>query len=370
MALMSNCQLMKKVAGLAAAAALVLVSASAFAEAGKNDASKGEHGSEGPSSPAESSPASSTEAGPGQTTDISRQTDSALANGPYLSLPRFKFEAGWELHSMLVQNNLVGNGAETVFNYFYGAITYYLTPHDRIGFTAGLYQFALADPGESGWRADDLLLRYTHHFALPFEVGLDVSGSVTAPTSFASQKMGLVTEPQVRILIDRTFAKYLTVDLRLYNDFYWETYTTVQGGSTPNPITRTGGVISAEVQFPWHTALVFGADLATAYTTYYGPAGQPASGTGIPGATGTVGSNGIETNPTYTSQPLQQDYGIDVYVRYDMKRIYGVASSLTLSYAQGDPTSGYTSDLIDGVQNLYLLYPEASQIFLSLALKY
>jgi hypothetical protein len=351
---------------LAAFAVAVLAAAPALAT-DTSTKDSGEHGSAGPSSPASSSgPSSSTEAGQPEANE-----ERNLGSGaPFSLTKRFEFEAGWELHGMLVQNNLVGNGSETVFEYFYAGASYYITPNDKLRLIMGLYQFALADPGETGWRADDLLLRYNHHVFLPWKLGLDLSGSLTAPFSFESAKMGLITEPQVRVGINRTFFKYITVDFRVFFDYYWQTFTTMQGGSTPNPTTRTGGILSVEAELPWHRALALGIDLETAYNTYYNPAGQPGNETGIPSASGLGPYYGVTTNSNSTSQPIQQDYGMDIYVSYTFPRFYGLRPIVEVAYAQGDPTAGFTSDLIDGVNNLYLFYPEASQVFASVSLKY
>lgn len=330
----------------------------------KEDASKGEHGA-APAATETSPTQQTTEAGLAEATNL----DKSLGTGAPLSLDnRFRFDVGWELHALAVQNNLVGNGAETVYNYFFADATYYITKNDRLLLYAGLYQFALADPGESGWRADDILLRYTHHFKLPWKVGLDLAGSAIAPTSFESYKMGLVTEPQIRALFERTFFKHITVDLRLSAAYYWQTYTTVQGGSSPNPIAQAGGVLSIEAELPWHPALALGVDMQTAYVTYYNPAGQPGSISGVPGNQGASGPYyGLETNPTFSSQPVQQIYGFDVYLRYDFPKFKRAKVSLELAYANGQP---YTAEQIDGVSNLFLFYPESSQFFSSVTVKY
>ncbi len=353
-----------------AAVAALLAAPSAFAtENSKEGVGHGDHGASTAAPPPES-PMSASDTGTGGPTSRERP----LGTGAPFSLEsRFQFEAGWEIHSMLVQNNLVGNGAETLFNYFYARAGYYFTRNDKLELTAGFYQFALTDPNEqpNGWRMDDLLLRYNHHFALPWKLGLDVAGSLIAPTSFLSSKMGLVTEPELRVALERTFFKYLTGDLRLFGGYYWQTYTTVQGGSLPNPIAQGGGILSAEVECPWFRSLALGIDLETDYIASYAPAGQPGSVPGVPGNLGPAGPySGLETNPIYTSQPLQQEYGADIYLRYDLPKFHGVKASVQVAYAQGEITAGYTSDLVDGVANLYLFYPESSEVYAGLTLKY
>ena len=113
---------------------------------------------------------------------------------------------------------------------------------------------------------------------------------------------------------------------------------------------------------PWHPALSLGVNLYTGYTWYYNPDGSPVN----PG----LQYMGTENNPTFKSNPAQQSYGYEIYVHYDVKPIYGVSTSAQFAYAQGDPTAGYTGLLIDGVSQLYLFYPEASQLYFSLSFRY
>ncbi len=348
---------------------------SALAAEGRNEGGKtAGHGSAGSSAPAEAVSSTNNT----NTEETPENIDRSLGSGPAFSLnKRFKFELGWETHSMLVNNSFAGDGsvgtggAAVYFNYWYAGATYYLTPNDKISATMGLYLYHLYDPGEpGGFSADDGLLRYTHHFTLPWKLGLDLSASVTAPFSVLSNRMGLITEPQARAVLTRTFAKYISVDVRGYASYYWQQYSTMIGGSTPNPFARFGGRLNVEAQLPYHPALALGVDAETGYTGFYQPSGGPLSTPGVPGATGLGPYYGLETNPIYGSQPWQQDYGVDVYLKYDLPKFYGIKAEAVLAYAQGDPTAGYTSDLVDGMSNLYLFYPEASQVYFSLDLTY
>ncbi|MHB1846110.1 MAG: hypothetical protein ACYCWW_14890, partial [Deltaproteobacteria bacterium] len=75
--------------------------------------------------------ASSSSAGGSETSSmspgISDVADRDSENGP-LSSKRWQVEAGYELHGLLVQNTLVGNGPDTVFEYFSASARYDLTP--------------------------------------------------------------------------------------------------------------------------------------------------------------------------------------------------------------------------------------------------
>ncbi len=354
-------------------AALACLAASASATEGKNDTSKGGgHGATSPTPSEQSADTTTTEAGPTETAEKN------LGTGYALSKDRFKFDLGWETHAMLVSNNFAGDGtvgtggAEIYYNYFYAGVSYYLGKNDKLALVQGFYLFHLYNQGgPDGFFMDDMLLRYSHHFALPWKLGLAVAGSLTAPFSNLSYQMGLITEPQLRIAVNRTFAKYVTVDMRIYGDWYWQRYTSMIGGSTPNPYARFGGRLNVEAELPWHPALSLGVDAETGYTGFYNPAVGPTLGQpGMPTSTTPGPTYGVEGNPIYTAQPWQQDYGLDVYVKYDFPKFYGVKAEAVLAYAQGDPTTGYSNDLVDGVSNLYLYYPEASQVYLSLDLTY
>jgi hypothetical protein len=63
------------------------------------------------------------------------------------------------------------------------------------------------------------------------------------------------------------------------------------------------------------------------------------------------------------SQPVQQSYGYEFYARYELPRYKDFKVDLTLAYAQGDPTLGYTSALHDGVQHLYGFWRRSSQVY-------
>ncbi len=346
------------------AVTVLLLAAPAVAEQGKESSLPKEErtGSAAPTA----ATSSSTDASAGDTID--RSVGSELIGE---SKKRWRIDAGWESHALLVSNNLLGSGANTFFNYFYAGGRYELTPgNDQVRVTAGFYQFALTDPNEDGGlRSDDIYFSYDHHFALPKEFGLDARVVTNAPTSFMSYKMGLITAPEGVLELTRTVGKYLTFDLRGIGEYFFESYTSVQGGSTPNPIARLGAGLNVEGALPWHPDLALGVDVYTEYFWFYYPNGQP-------GAMGPSSYYGVENFPTYPVQPAQQNYGGDVYVRYSLNKILpktgakGLKGNVELAYANGDPTMGYTSELVDGVSSIYLFYPETSQVFFSLNLYY
>ena len=53
-----------------------------------------------------------------------------------------------------------------------------------------------------------------------------------------------------------------------------------------------------------------------------------------------------------------------------MPTFSGVKSDISLAYAQGDPTIGYTNFLHDGVGHAYLGYRQTSEVYASLGMRY
>ncbi len=349
---------LKQLLSACACAAIAFAGNTASAEAGKGEQSSKQRDA----TPSPSSGVKDTGSADVTPETVDRNIGSEDPNKGKTLLTRFHAELGWEMHGLLVKNNLVGNGAETLFNYFYGNVTYDLTTNDKLSLTAGFERYALTDPNEdSGFRADDIVLAYNHHLALPWAVGMDLTGSLLAPTSFASYKEGLITSPRLKVGLEKVFFKYITVNPRVFGEYYWQKYTTIQGGSTPNPIGRVGFALSVSAELPQHRPLSAGVNLYTGYVWSYAPNGAPPIGDP---------NYGIENNPIYKTQPAQQSYGAEVYIRYDAKPIYGFSPSAQVAYAQGDPTAGYTSLLVDGVSRMFLYYPEASQVYGSFSVKY
>src|SRR5262249_51195466 len=131
----------------------------------------------------------------------------------------------------------------------------------------GFYQRALADDGETGVRADDLVVSYTRLVPLPKAFDLRVGGSLSFPTSFISQKMSLIVAPTVSLQVDRTTWKWFWMSLRAFGRGYATRYTTAAGGN-PNPGGEIGGLLSSEITMPFHKALVIGWDAFIAYEFY------------------------------------------------------------------------------------------------------
>lgn len=247
-------------------------------------------------------------------------------------------------------------------NEYYLYARYDITDRDRVGIRAYMYQRFLADQGETGFRFDDMVFTYTRLIPLPEKFRLQLSFWLTAPTSYDSQLSGLVTAPRFVAEIDRWFGN-LNLDFRTYDEFYFQRYESYagSGGASPNPVDRIAAVFDAEYHMPFFPVLSAGLSLYTAWTWYYNITGAgPADG--IP--------QGVVQDSQFASQPIQQTYGGEVYVRYEMPPLAGVKSDLTVAYANGDPTIGYTSVLHDGVGHAYLGYRQTSEVYASLGVRY
>ncbi len=332
-------------------AAALLAAAGAGATEGKEASVKGERGAAGGAMSAAPSGGSS---GP-STNALDRAGDETQRAG--IGGSRWEASAGAEVHRLFIQTDLEGVGAQRQFEYYFATFRYQLTPNnDKVSLRAGFYQYLLADPQETGLRADDVVLAYTHRFALPWELESNVQGSLLAPTSFISYKMGLITAPRLSVELTRKLAGLVTVSVRGFGDYYWQRYDTMADGATPNPVARLGATADVSFELPWHRPLSAGLAGYTGYAWFYLPQGQP------------PGPNYGAIRPQ--SQPVQQSYGGEAYLRYQVPKLYGIEPSLQLSYAQGDPSLGYTSRLHDGVSHLYLFYRLSSELYAALELKF
>ena len=116
------------------------------------------------------------------------------------------------------------------------------------------------------------------------------------------------------VALDKTFGKYVHVEPRMAADYYIMQYGSVTNGSTPNAQADFRLGINAEVDMPFHPQLTFGVDAGTAYYWYY-KARAAQAGSDNPDFQGTV------QDSTFTgTQPIQQTYGYEAYLRYDFSR--------------------------------------------------
>jgi len=265
--------------------------------------------------------------------------------------------AAFEHHQLIRQNDLGGAGENKLLNVFEGRFEYDPTAHDAIRLRAFLLDRFIADSGETGWRFDDAILSYTHYFDLPYQMTLKPGAWLTAPFAWTSQLHGYITDARVYVSLAKYFGKYFSVEPRLRGDWFVVRYNTAKGGS-PNEKADFGLGLNAEFRMPFHPKLSAGIDLATSYAWYYDVAD----------------ANPIPGNPTpfngNSAPPVQQTYGGEFYLRYLLPTLYGFHADVSLAYAQGDPSLGYTSLLHDGVQHPSFGYRQVAEVYGVISARY
>jgi len=351
-----------------------LLSAS-LASAGEGKTEKGGPTPAGGSS----SPGASGGAGGQSTRTDENQPESdedlgeAVGANPDKADPFAKAYKPWEVglafttHRLVVQTDLAGGdpvngspsagaGTDKMVNDYEAYVRYDITKRDRVSVRMYMYERFLADPGENGVRLDDMVFTYTHSFPLPRKFNLDVGLLLTAPTSYDSYLAGTVTTPRVTVAVDRRFGA-LSLDARTYAQYDIQTEESYGDGAggAPTSLFHIGIVADAELHMPFYEPLSVGLGVATGYTWYHQISGtQPAV-----------------SDPQFgNTQPIQQSYGGEAYLRYLMPSLLGIKPDVTFAYAMGDSTIGYSNILHDGVGHLYLGYRENSELYLRLAVAY
>jgi hypothetical protein len=301
----------------------------------------------------EAAAAATPQAGSSTTASTGDTASAGLWLGRSNPNKRWEVGAAYELHGLIRQNDLNGAGSNKLLNFFYLFGHVDVTPRNRLSIRGGVYQRLIADGGETGFRMSDIVATYSRLVPLPWKLALRVKGSLTAPTSFESHKATLITAPTVGLQLDRRFGRF-SVDAQLFGTVYIYEATTPTGGANPNPKGSLGGLVEAEYDIPYLRGLTLGLDLFDEYVWYYDVAN---GGTANSQFTGTVADS------TFASQPAQQVYGGEVFLRYSFPALVGIHTDLMVAYAQGDPTLGYTSVLHDGVAHVYPFWRQTSEVY-------
>ena len=312
-----------------------------------------------PKAKAGGAPPSAGSSGGGSSAEPSNaDTRSADAPGGRRAADEKPWEVGafWETHRLLRQDDLGGDAPNKLFNFAYLYANWDVTQNNRIGLRFGAYQRLLADEGESGVRADDLVLAYTRRIPLPADFAARVVLSATAPTSFYSQKASLITAPRVAVGLNKKLGR-LSADLRVLGTGYITKYREMEGGN-PNTKYSFGGALEVDYRFPYLEFLHLGAAVNSGWTWFYDVAN------GADAKTPTV------ADATYPNQPVQQSYGGEIFVRADLPELVGVKSDLSIALAQGDPTLGSTSVLHDGVGHVYAFWRHSSEVYFTLGARF
>jgi hypothetical protein len=268
----------------------------------------------------------------------------------------WELEAIWETHRLLRSSDLEGYATNKTVNVGFVYGKYDLTRYDRVWVRFGMYERFIADDTETGFRADDAVAAYTRLIPLPERIKMRLSGQLSAPLSFGSQKEGLISEGRVTLGLERKFGDF-TLNFRTFTSGYLMRYSTAKGGNA-NPKVSWAALLGGEYQFPFLTNLNLGAVLVNEYSWYYNTADS---------GTSTSSQYGAVKDPFFPNQPVQQTYGGEVYLKWVNPDLDGLRTDLTVSFAQGDPSLGYTSALHDGVRHLYpAFWRQTSQVYFAL----
>jgi hypothetical protein len=352
-------------------AASLLVASSASAAEGK-----GETGGKGGTGPGAGGAGPAGGSG-GAVSEQERFTNPDYAlQGPE-AYKRWEVFGSIEAHRLIRQEDLggpdaqsdqgaTGNAKYQVFNYLLLGGHYDLTEaNDRIGAYGGLYQFFLADPGESGYRGDDIVVYYTHYFYMKDDLTFRVRPSFTIPISWQSQRESNITDARLTLGAEKVMFGYLSIDARVFGDSFIDHYTTIQDGASANTKWRLAGILEAELAMPFHHQLSIGADVTDEYLWYYNPGSVPNPQMSTPQQYGAVSDTQFPGG-----QPVQQEYGGEVYVRYLLPSVGGVHSDILVALANGDPTLGYVGANHDGVTHVYLGYRQEAEVYAAFTARY
>lgn len=292
----------------------------------------------------------------------------------------FDVGIGFETHGTLWcpgYDNCASNaGARKLFNYFNGYASLLLTRNDRIRLRAGFYEFLLADQGESGVRATDLSLSYSHLFRLPSYFSIRGTAALTAPVSFYSQKASLITSPSASVSALYSHPRAgVSVDLSGFGSAYVHKCSSAGGyncnapGGAPNPIGLVGGSLELSYAFWFHKPLAVGTDGYVGWLWFHDvQSSKPTidcTGTGQP-----CDTNGTTQDATFPKQPVQQVYGFEAFVRYSLPAFKGIHADLQVAVAEGDPTLGYVSRNIDGVAHFIGNYYQNFEAYGAVSARY
>jgi hypothetical protein len=372
--------------GFGIAALLATTAASATGGVG----GKGDTGNKGGTGPENStnSGAAGTAESPGMLDTTQQQFGGKSTQNPDVAGNKKVEEKPWEIgatfetHRLLRQDyNPDGTAPLKAFNVLFAVAKYAFTDYDTVLLSGGGYQFFLADSGESGFRASDLSLAYTRLFILPAKFKFRATAGATIPISFDSQLASNITSPSLSLSISRKFGD-LAIQASISGRYFWDRYTSANaigasstgdgsGSGSTNVKYSAGASISAEYDMPFYRPISAGVGLTDSYHWFYNVGQCPAdSGLGQAMGTGSSGCSSATTNLATDSQPWQQSYGGEVFVRYVMPDLSGFKSDLTVALANGDPSLGYPSVLHDGIVHPYFLYYNSAEVYAALSGRY
>jgi hypothetical protein len=279
------------------------------------------------------------------------------------------FDVLAEYHHLLVQNDLEGQAPEKNLMYYQLTASADLSAFDRIYVRQGLYEYFLPPQGQPAAQVDDTRFGYQRFIPLPARFYMRTAFYLTAPASIGSQLASLVTEPSLTVLFGRRFGDF-SIEVEGVAHYFWSRYSSsaasgqAYSGGNPNEQVSIGGLVDLEYAFPFAPGLVIGVDTSTEYSWSYNispAANDPSLAPGI-------------ITPVQTgfgkSQPAQQSYDDEIYLKYSMPPQKGFGADILVSLANGDPAVGDPSVDQSGVSHVWLFWRQNAEVYTSIALHY
>jgi hypothetical protein len=271
--------------------------------------------------------------------------------------------ATYSVHRGFVRTD---EGSTDVGQSLFVSVGFALSDHDRLSLGVGALEGSfLVDPGETGLRASDVTLGYSHRFDLPGKIKLTPAFSLTAPSSYNSQLESNVTSPGVSIGLSRAFGD-LWIGGSINGRFYWDRYTSEaavgdgttgatsdSGSGQANTMFSAGAGIGADYTLPFVRALSIGVLAVDSFRWAYRVGSPPLNSINY----------GATTDPTFgDKQPVQQSYGFDVHASCSIPELGGFKTSLMVGADNGMGDSW----LKDGLVHPYFFYRDSSEVYVSL----
>jgi hypothetical protein len=284
----------------------------------------------------------------------------------YAERKNWSVGASFETNRTILQEDV--GGGQKAFNTLSIYASYSITPKDVVRVSGGFIQRFIADETETGIRADDISLGYSHTFKLPWQLILQPRVGNNFPVSLNSQHMTMIATPRAGLGLSRNFLdNTLNVSFSGGAAYYIVKYKEAaspddnQGLEGPNPqvTTNVGGNINYTL--PFFQALSLGGGGSLSWSRSYDPdhANDPTLAEQFKNAPVTPSGD-----PYFDHPGWQRGYSWDAYVSYNLPSIKDIQSYLQVSISQSD---GF---LRDGATHLYWLSRRGGQVSASLTVSY
>lgn len=280
---------------------------------------------------------------------------------PYYQRKAWSVGASFETDRTLLQEDV--GGRIKAFNTLSLYAAYNITKRAQVRATGGFIQRFIADQQETGIRTDDIGLRASYRFSLPWGMMLVPNVGNQFPTSFNSQQMSLIALPRAGLfLMKGLLDQNLTVSLTGGGGYYIVKYKEMEGREAVNPRSSVNVGLNVNFSMPFHPNLQIGGSVSTSWQWLYDPdhANDPVLQEQFKNRMVEPTADQYQGN----GSAAQQGYGGEAYISYSLPSLEGVNSSFQISVSQGD------SVLREGATHLYWLSRRGGQASASLTVSY